>query len=212
MKMNKIIKWVIIKITSPPVLPILGFLLFNVILLIGLNRIFLPTPPRPDIRYAEFPFRIELEHNGERLVFEDTIICRFAGFGITGGIGGNFRRQRNWTARFKSGRTYDTTWPSLDMIITDYVVIRFHTGNPAYYMDRHWSEIEHGVTGSPTPPSVFVDNLTMRARGEFSFAFYQFHSLSWPQSEARLAEALEYFGIKLISIELTPRIDNTFGY
>jgi len=210
MKSKKIKKWLLIVVASVLAIPILGPLLFLAIFYIGMSGIFLPTPPMPDIKYAEFPFRIEIEHNGERLVFEDTIICEFAGFSVSGGIGGNFRRQRHWTSRFESGREYNTTSPSLDMLITDYVVIRFHSGSPAYYMDRHWSEIEHGVTGSPSPPSIFVDNLAMRARGEFSFAFHSLHSLSWPQSKERLVEALEYFGIKVISIELTPRIDNTF--
>ena len=164
MKNKKIIKWVVIILTSIIAIPLLPFLFINAWFLIGMSGIFLPTPPLPDIKQAEFPFRIELEHYGELLVFEDTIICEFAGFSVSGGIGGNFRRQRHWTSRFESGREYNTTNPSIDMLITDYVVIRFHSGSPAYFMDRHWSEIEHGVTGSPSPPSIFVDNLTRCAR------------------------------------------------
>jgi len=207
MKKKKIIKWIAIALSCVAAIPILGIVLFYLYFFIMMSGIFLPNPPRPEITYAEFPFRIEIEHDGERLVFEDTIICEFAGFTTTGGIGGNFRRQRNWRSRFASGSGYTTTWPSMDMLITDYVVIRFHSGDPAYFMDRHWSEIEHGVTGSPSPPSIFVDNLAMRARGEFSFAF---HNLTWDRGQERLVEALEYFGIEVISIEMAPRIDNAF--
>ena len=207
MKRRKIIKWIAIALSSIAAIPMLGILLFNLYFFIMMSGIFLPNPPRPEITYAEFPFRIELEHNGERLVFEDTIICEFAGFSTSGGISGDFRRQRHWTSRFGSGREYNTTNPSIDMLITDYVVIRFHSGSPAYYMDRHWSEIEHGVTGSPSPPRIFVDNLEMRARGEFSS---NSHHINRPHGQERLADTLEYFGIKVISIELTPRIDNTF--
>ena len=64
---------------------------FIVILVSG---VLLPRPPMPEIMYAEFPFRIEIEHNGERLVFEDTLICEFSGFRMTGGIGGNWRWYR----------------------------------------------------------------------------------------------------------------------
>ena len=197
MKKKKTIKWIVIILSSIMALPIPAMALFYAVF----SGIFLPRPPRPEITYAEFPFRIEIEHNGERLVFEDTLICEFSGFGMSGGIGGNWRRYRRWTSRFESGREYNTTWPSFTMIETDYVVVRFHSGEPAFYMDLH------GVPWSPIRTRIVVDDLAMRARGEFSRTS---HRLTFPQDLERPEEHLANFGIEVISIELTPPIKNTF--
>jgi len=177
---------------------------FIVVLVSG---VLLPRPPMPGIMYAEFPFRIEIEHNGERLMFEDTLICEFSGFRMTGGIGGNWRWYRYWTSRFESGREYHHTWPSITMLETDYVVVKFHSGEPAFYMDLPWQQLEHGIPWSPSRPSIFVDDLAMRERGEFSFTF---HTLTSQQGLERLSEHLAEFGIDVISIELTPPLENTF--
>ncbi|WP_336297944.1 hypothetical protein [Aneurinibacillus uraniidurans] len=46
-----------------------------------------PNPPRPEIIYGEFPFRLEYEINGQRKVIENILICEFDGFGANEGIG-----------------------------------------------------------------------------------------------------------------------------
>jgi hypothetical protein len=161
----------------------------------------------PEIMYAEFPFRIEIEHSGERLVFEDTLICEFSGFRMTGGIGGGWRWYRYWTSRFESGREYHHTWPSITMLETDYVIVRFHSGEPAFFMDLPWQQLEHGIPWSPSRLSVVVDDVEMRARGEFSF---NFHNITGDRGRERLVEALDNFGIEVISIEIAPPIENSF--
>jgi len=198
MKKKKIIKWVLIVTASILAIPLL-IMLYILILFSG---IFLPDPPMPDIKYAEFPFRIEIEHDGERLLFEDTIICEYDGVGVTEY---GTRKYRMWKSRFASGREYTASWPSIEMLNTDYVVLRFHSGEPAFYMDRSWMELEHGIPYSPARPSIYVDDKAMRARGEFSFQFY---GLPW--GEERLRETLANFGIEIISIELPSPIENTF--
>ena len=142
-------------------------------ILIYISGILLPNPPMPDITYAEFPFRIEIEHDGERLVFEDTIICEYNGIGITGYFE---RKYRRWTSRFASGREYNASWPTIEMLDTDYVLMKFHSGEPAFYMDRPWQELEHGIPWSPSRPSIYVDDKEMRKMGEFSFSFYSLPS------------------------------------
>ena len=173
-------------------------------LAVSILGIFVSNPPRPQIRHAEFPFRIEIEHNGERFVFEDTLICRFAGISISYS-GGHFRRYRNWTSRFESGKEYSTRWPSFEMLKTDYVVITFHSGDPAFYMDRSWYQLEHGIPWSLSPSRIHVNDLAKMARGERSGSFYSLY----PDYEM-LRTTLANFGIEIISIELTPRIENTF--
>ncbi len=58
-----------------------------------------PNPPRPEITYGEFPFRLEYEINGERKVIQDTLICKFDGFGSDEGRG----KYRKWKTRLASG-------------------------------------------------------------------------------------------------------------
>jgi hypothetical protein len=55
--------------------------------LIYLGALFSPNPPLPEIRYGEFPFRLEYEINGERFIMEDTVVCEFDGIGVDGGRG-----------------------------------------------------------------------------------------------------------------------------
>ena len=60
---------------------------------------FIPDPPKPEITYAEFPFCLTYELNGEVIVIEDTIICEFDGYVVEGENG----KYRAWSSRLKSG-------------------------------------------------------------------------------------------------------------
>ena len=56
-------------------------------LLISIGIQLQPNPPRPEITFREFPFRLEYEINGERKIIKDTLICQFDGFGSDEGQG-----------------------------------------------------------------------------------------------------------------------------
>ena len=58
-----------------------------------------PDPPKPEITYGEFPFRIEYELQGERFVIEDTVICEFKGIGTS-----EASKRRIWKAHLASGK------------------------------------------------------------------------------------------------------------
>ena len=60
-----------------------------------------PDPPRPEITYSEFPFRIEYEINGELVVIEDAVICEFDGF-QPNWSGGD--KTRKWKVSFARDR------------------------------------------------------------------------------------------------------------
>lgn len=45
------------------------------------------NPPKPEYTYGEFPFHLEYEINGQRLIVDDKVIVEFDGFGFEGGIG-----------------------------------------------------------------------------------------------------------------------------
>ena len=59
----------------------------------------LPDPGTPEITYGEFPFSLEVEINGERILIEDTVIAEFDGFRFTPG-----EKRRQWTSRLASGK------------------------------------------------------------------------------------------------------------
>jgi hypothetical protein len=77
-------------------------LLFSIFVLPWLTYyvsfLFLPSPPKPEIRYGEFPFRLVYELNGEQIIVEDTVICEFDGIGVNAGLG----KHRMWRGRLAS--------------------------------------------------------------------------------------------------------------
>ena len=56
------------------------------------------APPKPEITYGEFDFKLVYEIDGEIQTIEDTIICEFDGFNIDE-VNGKTRR---WKEEFKN--------------------------------------------------------------------------------------------------------------
>ena len=57
-----------------------------------------PAPPKPEITYGEFDFKLVCEIDGEIQTIEDTIICEFDGFNIDEANG----KTRRWKEEFKN--------------------------------------------------------------------------------------------------------------
>lgn len=57
-----------------------------------------PAPPKPEITYGEFDFKLVYEIDGEVRTIEDTIICEFDGFHIDEGRG----KTRRWKEDFEN--------------------------------------------------------------------------------------------------------------
>jgi len=106
-------------------LPVVGVLMAaNVVFLpLGLYMVSCtqPNPPRPEITYGEFPFRIEYEKNGELVIVEDTIICKFDGVNIN--MGGNGKTLK-WKSYFASGR---------ESLRSSYAVLTVDDANQIYF-------------------------------------------------------------------------------
>jgi hypothetical protein len=75
-------------------------ILIPTLLLVFMDLIKTPAPPPPEIRYGEFPFRIEYEMDGERYIIEDTLIAEFVR--SSEGSATSIHR-RVWNSRLKSG-------------------------------------------------------------------------------------------------------------
>ena len=78
---------------------IVGFLIVAspwILLAVGLYLS--PAPPKPEITYGEFDFKLVYKIDGEIRTIEDTIICEFDGFNIDEGRG----KTRRWKDDFKN--------------------------------------------------------------------------------------------------------------
>ena len=96
MNVRKKIFIVIIAIILLFVIGILIFISPWLILAVGLYLS--PAPPKPEIKYGEFNFKLVYEISGEVRTIDDTIVCEFDGFNIDEGRG----KTRRWKEHFKN--------------------------------------------------------------------------------------------------------------
>lgn len=87
-----------------------------------------PAPPRPEITYGEFPFRLEYEINDERHVIEDTLICKYGGIGMNEAVG----KYHKWKEKLASGNKRVTL-----LKISDNQEIYYPIGSADYYMGAY---------------------------------------------------------------------------
>lgn len=67
-------------------------------IILGVGLWLSPAPPKPEITYGEFDFKLVYEIDGEIKTIEDTIICEFDGFNIDEANG----KTRRWKEAFKN--------------------------------------------------------------------------------------------------------------
>ena len=103
------------------VLPFLGFV--GVVLWEMLFNI----PSAPKITYAEFPFEIVYEYNGEIKTIEDVFICEYEGysFALDGG------NSRDWKISYKNNDNYGSYYIDEEKYPTAYIETAFEA---EYYM------------------------------------------------------------------------------
>ena len=151
-----------------------------------------PDPPRPEITYGEFPFRIEYEINGEMVIVEDTIICEFDGFQPDWG-GGD--KTRKWKVSFASGKKSQIYKDRADLLVDEANHIYFALGDGEYYMgDDHYA----GNLPADYVPSLLAYKATKQLFG------------GWHTINIGAHELLNTYGIKIISYEIAPPIVNSF--
>lgn len=143
------------------------------------------NPPKPEITYGEFPFRLTYELNGKTKVIEDAVICEFDGFEQWGEAG----KYRKWKSRLKSGNEQVTL-----LKVDETMELYFSYGNPEFYMN----DSQHG-----------------RAGDRFDYNPNVIDYVKWENGQERHSamlanEAWEKYKIKLISWDYTPPIKNSF--
>lgn len=144
-----------------------------------------PNPPKPEIRYGEFPFRLEYEINGQRKVIQDTLICEYDGIGSNEGQG----KFRKWKERLASGNENVTL-----LKVDETKEIYYNPGKAQFYMGDSEETIE----------TYF----------HFPDAFISVRDRDSRIARKRLIEAdqlLDEYGIKLIKWDYTKPIKNKFS-
>jgi hypothetical protein len=195
--MKKTVKLIIIAIVSIVVI------MFSLPLILaglgtiwtGLAYVSTPDPPKPEITYAEFPFRIEIECEGKRIILEDTVVCEFDGIKMKDVmVGGG--KYRTWKRELKNGSESPVP-PMIGSAPNNHLftlrekrendevleAVKYFLGSAEWYM------------GEPNSDANRV-----------KFRVYWKHGLDFETEE----DVLKQYGIKIISIEETPPIKNTF--
>lgn len=160
----------------------------------GAFSVFMPKPSEPQIKYGEFPFCLKYELNGEIKVIEDVIVCEYKGYKSYGTAG----KKREWNTRLKSGNELLVLSDLRSKNFTDklnnkILELYFYYGNDKYFMENGKSVFAHGAQ-------------------DFDEICYTFQSKKGEISHSSFdAEyALKEFGIRLISWECAPPVENKF--
>jgi hypothetical protein len=168
-------------------------ILIPTLLLVFMDLIKTPAPPLPEIKYGEFPFRIEYEIDGGRHVIEDTLIAEFVR--SSEGSATSIRR-RVWNSRLESGnelRTYV-------LIEMTNVRITFHPGFAEYYMgDPHRGNVETQNSSRSFQPQIVIRTIDENGRPNVE-------NILLEDAQSILVE----YGVLLISWEFAKPIENSF--
>lgn len=180
-KLSKPLKIVII---------VVGIALLPSILILSLNlfawsAIFVggmlsPNPPKPEITYAEFPFEVVYEIDGETITINDVYVCEFDGFGWNEGVG----KHRKWKGYIKSSGEEE-----LLLLKDGDLKFAISVGSPKYYMS------DPDCAYSENTPSIYY------IKREFGGIAY---------GVLGIEPMLEQYKLKLVSWEFSKPIKNSF--
>jgi len=158
-----------------------------------------PNPPKPKIKYGEFPFKLVYEKDGEEITVEDTLICEFDGFEANAAAG----KYRNWKSRLASGNEkilfhYDenteSVWSSEKALTQE---IYYKTEAAWYLMGDFEEDDVEFYDYKPSFPNASASESYERG-------------VTSPGGVLKADLLLSRFGIKLISWEIAPPIENSF--
>ena len=141
--------------------------------MMALGITLLPNPPKPEITYGEFPFRLEYEINGKRIIVEDTFVCEYDGIGINEGEG----KFRKWKGYLSSNGG-----DSVLLVTDDTRMIYLFVGSAEYYMgDEKYPEKR------PLTPRIYMVKLSDMDTSIFSqdelLDYYNIKLISWSFTE-----------------------------
>ena len=183
MTKNKKLGYLAIALAAVVLLPILVVCVLNLLAWGGIfvGGWFSPDPPAPAVTYAEFPFEIVYELEGETVTVRDVYVCAFDGFGWNEGIG----KHRAWRGYLKS-----TGEERLILLTDGDLALACAVGYPAYYMS------DPKMAEEPYTPYIYY--IKADDRGGTTTGISNIEAL------------LEEHQIKLTHWQLSSPVENTF--
>lgn len=183
---------------------VIGFLLLiSPWLLLAIGLYFSPAPPKPEIKYGEFDFKLVYEISGEVRTIEDTIVCEFDGFNIDEGRG----KTRRWKEHFKNEQNNE--------------LYAFRIEDPEYKGYRHskpnYDQIVlqnidcYKVVLIVADAEYFLGELENRRTGEIEPSIQVYDkSIGYYKDPTQRDEFLKEYNFKVISWYCDHPIENSF--
>ncbi len=182
LKKKKILLLIILTVVIV-LLPVIIIFVLNLLAWSGIfiGGLFSPNPSKPEITYAEFPFEIVYEIDGETITVNDIYVCEFDGFGWNEGVG----KHRKWKGYIKSSE-------SEELILLEDGDLKFavSVGSPEYYMS------DPSCSYSDNTPSIFY--IKPNKFGGITSGSLDIEPL------------LEQYKLKLISFNFSEPIENSY--
>lgn len=153
------------------------------------------SPPKPEIKYGEFPISVTYQIDNEIKTINDVVICEYVGTKNLGTAG----KHREWKEQLKSGKEMVTL---LDLRSKEYFTewgtqvleLCLDPGSAEYYLGE-----EEPSFGPPEPPNgEWVDYIYLTQDGKQGYSGF------------KSAETWDRFKLKILDIEYTPAIKNSF--
>lgn len=155
----------------------------------GMLFSFLPNPPKPEVLYGEFNFKLTYQVNHEIKEVKDIIVCEFDGFENLGTAG----KRRKWKAKLKSGKERLVLLHQKQA--DKEIVIYSSYGMPEYYMgDLIYISDDYEKMMSVDKELGYIEYVNGVKSGKTITA----------------DDAMKNFGIKIIDIQYDEPIDNNF--
>lgn len=158
------------------------------ILMAGSAYLSTPNQPEPVIHYGEFPFRLVYELEGKVYEIEDSVVCEYEGQDFSVGTGEKYRK---WKSSLKSGNTRIT-------------LLHTEDGIEIFFLNLSWF-----------PASLYMGDPESKSNtvGTFPNALYtsDFENKTVGKYIIKAEEMWEKYRLKLISWEISPPIENSFG-
>ena len=171
-----------------------------IVVIIGAVLLFLPylpwlpfqiaydSPPKPKIKYGEFPFEITYEIDGEVKTVQDVLICEYDGVKLT--ANGKYRK---WKQYLKSNKNEEYFFVTEKDGIKIYIIV----GGAKYYMSD--SNLRGGFVGYEKPITPGTIAMEVFENGKMS-------SIGLDN-----AGVYEKYGVRVIDYKLSEPIVNSFG-
>lgn len=158
-----------------------AYIIFEVMLGLG---IFLPNPPKPKIKSAEFSIEVTCRISGEEYTIKDTMICEYKGVENRGIAS----KQRVWNNYLKSGNGIIIELLNGKTSEGTFKIYKW-AGRAEYYMgDQHSDWIKEEIE---SPDGFYIN-------------YYDKNGNCVEEGWITREEAFEKYGFELVSVEHTP--------